>query len=87
MLYDAEQSYLDAKQRYEWYRDSYIPYEDDKEKYKTELELLIGAMDVAENYLRIIREEYGEVIERRRAITRRWFFSLIRFFETFYLNY
>ena len=32
MLYDAEQAYLDAKQRYEWYRDTYIPYEDDKER-------------------------------------------------------
>lgn len=32
MLYDAEQAYLDAKKRYEWYRDSYIPYEDDKER-------------------------------------------------------
>jgi len=63
MLYDAEQAYLDAKQRYEWYRDSYIPYEDDKEEYETELELLMGAMDVAEDYLRIVREEYDGVVE------------------------
>ena len=43
MLFDAQQKYLDAKERYESFRNGYMPYLDNKKEYEAELERLIVA--------------------------------------------
>ena len=61
MLFKAEQEYLNAKERYEQFRDGYMPYFDDKKEYEAELERLMREMDDAEDYLDIVKREYDNV--------------------------
>ena len=61
MLFDAQQEYLDAKQRYEEFRDGYMPYLDDKTEYEAELERLMKEMDDAEDNLELVKSEYDNV--------------------------
>ena len=58
MLFNAEQEFLDAKERYEQFRDSYMPYFDDKAEYEAELERLMQEMDYAEDKLNMVKREY-----------------------------
>ena len=62
MLFDAQQEYLNAKQRYEEFRDGYMPYLDDKKEYEAELERLMMAMDDAEDRLEMTKREYDDVM-------------------------
>ena len=62
LLFDAEQKYLDAKQRYEEFRDGYMPYLDDKKEYEAELERLMREMDAAEDILEMLKGEYDDVM-------------------------
>lgn len=61
MLFKAEQEYFKAKERYELFRDGYLPYFDDKKEYEAELERLMRNMDNAEDYLDIVKREYDNV--------------------------
>ena len=58
MLFKAEQEYLNAKERYEQFRDGYMPYFDDKAEYEAELERLMQEMDYAEDKLNMVKSEY-----------------------------
>lgn len=60
MLFKAEQEYLKAKERYELFRDGYLPYFDDKKEYEAELERLMRDVDNAEDYLDIVKSEYDD---------------------------
>ncbi len=62
MLFDAQQKYLDAKERYESFRDGYMPYLDNKKEYQAELERLMREMDAAEDYLETIKGEYDDIM-------------------------
>ena len=70
MLFEARvnaqqyyEEWLDAKQAYENYRNSYIPYLVDEEEFDTELRRLEEAMDEAEYCYRAWSEEYDEVFQ------------------------
>ncbi|MBP5189914.1 MAG: hypothetical protein J6031_03245 [Bacteroidales bacterium] len=62
MLFKAEQEYLKAKERYEEFRDGYMPYLDDKKEYEAELERLMREMDAAEDLLETVKGEYDDVM-------------------------
>ena len=53
---------MNAKQRYEEFRDGYMPYLDDKKEYEAELERLMMAMDDAEDRLEMTKREYDDVM-------------------------
>lgn len=58
----AREKWLDAKKRYEEFRDGYLPYLDDKEEFGKELEEYMGAMDCAEDWYNLCRFEYDSVL-------------------------
>ena len=49
---------MPRKERYEQFRDSYMPYFDDKAEYEAELERLMQEMDYAEDRLNMVKSEY-----------------------------
>ena len=59
---NAREAYLNAKEAYENFRDGYIPYLDDPEEYKAELQRLMDEMDDAEDWYDFTCMEYSSVM-------------------------